>query len=113
MCLGFRAERRERCHAARLVAQNLVAVAGGANLTQFSNAVAVVVDADVVFNVQHLAHRLVLSGVHLVGQGAVARVALDVCVHVFVGGGHLLDFILVVSHRHQLGHRDDPPVRDV
>ena len=107
------AERGEGCHRARLVHQDLVAVARRADLAQLSDAVAVVVDLDVVLDVQNLAHRGVVALVHLVGQRLVARVALDVGVHVVVRRSKLDDFVVVVAHRHKLRHRHDASVADV
>ena len=113
MRLGLWAERAERRHVDRLVAQNLVAVACGADLAQFSDTVAVIVDADVAFGVSHLAHCVVVARIHLVSQGRVACAALDVHIHVVVGRRQILDVFFGVAHRHQLGDCDDAAVADV
>ena len=80
------AERGEGGHVNRLVVQYLVAVARRADFAQLRDAVAVIINADIVFNVQHLTHRRIVALVHLVCQRGVARVPLDVGVHVVVGG---------------------------
>ena len=113
MRLGLWAERAEGRHVDCLVAQNFIAVAGGADLAQFSDAVAVIVHSDVALCVSHLAHRVVVSRIHLVSQGRVACAALDVHVHVVVCRRQILDVFFGVAHRHQLGYCDDAAVADV
>ena len=102
MGLGIWAQSGERRHGARLVAQALVAVTAGADLAQLGDAVAVVVNSDVILDVENLLHGGVLPLIHFVRQRLVARVALDVGVHVVIGRAEVCDLIVLVAHSYKI-----------
>ena len=115
MRLGIGAEKRERHVCGNLIVQNVVGVAQRAHLAQLSDAVAVLVDPHVAFDIQHPAHGWVgVVRVHHEGHDCrVPRLGFVVDAKHVALTGKLFDLFAVVAHRHQFAHRLKRAVPDI
>ena len=100
---GIRLKQRVRRRLHNLVMQNVATITNRADLVHLSDAVAVLVDADIRLDIEHLVRRLVGRSRNA-KERLVSRVARDdFVVHLEAAGtGVHLNRISVVAHRHQI-----------
>ena len=101
-----RAKQRERDVLYDFIVQNVATIANRADLVQFSNAIAVFIDADIRFNVENLVRRLVVAQ-RQAKERLIGRITGDhFVVHLeTASSGVFFNDLTRITHRNQLRNR--------